>query len=136
LINEIEEKGKLTVFLGAAKGVGKTYSMLEAAKEKLSEGVDLVAGWIEPSEYPETRKLWEGIPVIAPKETLLVSLFLQFHLSIPFGDTHLFSFASNVNPPKKIELRFFTIETSTVKHHSLTNLNLNTMMRFLHVKIV
>ncbi len=68
LIKEIEGKGKLTVFLGAAKGVGKTYSMLEAAKEKLSDRVDLVAGWIDPVEYPETRKLLEGIPVIAPKE--------------------------------------------------------------------
>lgn len=71
LIKEIDKKGELTVFLGAAKGVGKTYSMLEAAKEKLSEGVDLVAGWIDPSEYPETRKLSEGIPVIGPKENLI-----------------------------------------------------------------
>lgn len=62
------EKGKLTVFLGAAKGVGKTYSMLEAAKEKLAEGIDLVAGWIDPSQYPETRGLMGEIPVIAPKE--------------------------------------------------------------------
>ncbi|HEY8910789.1 MAG TPA: sensor histidine kinase KdpD, partial [Desulfosporosinus sp.] len=39
---EKEGLGKLTIFLGAAAGVGKTYAMLEAAGEKLSEGLDVV----------------------------------------------------------------------------------------------
>ena len=37
-------KGTLTVFLGAASGVGKTYAMLEAARGRLSEGMDVVVG--------------------------------------------------------------------------------------------
>ncbi|AFM39952.1 osmosensitive K+ channel histidine kinase [Desulfosporosinus acidiphilus SJ4] len=65
---EDEAKGKLTVFLGAAAGVGKTYAMLEVARERLSEGIKLSAGWVEPHARPETMALMEGIPQIAPKE--------------------------------------------------------------------
>lgn len=64
---EKESKGKLTVFLGAAAGVGKTFGMLEVAREKLAEGVDLVAGWIEPHDRPETANLMVGIPAIEPR---------------------------------------------------------------------
>ncbi len=64
-----ERKGKLTVFLGATAGVGKTYGMLEAAKEKISEGVDLVAGWVEPHDRAETIALMVDIPAIPPRET-------------------------------------------------------------------
>ncbi|MDQ7092961.1 sensor histidine kinase KdpD [Desulfosporosinus sp. PR] len=63
-----QSKGKLTVFLGAAAGVGKTYAMLEVARERLSEGINLVAGWVEPHARPETMALLEGIPKVAPKD--------------------------------------------------------------------
>lgn len=63
-----EERGKLTIFLGAAAGVGKTYAMLEAAHERLAEGVDLVVGWVETHGRPETEALVKGLPVIPPKE--------------------------------------------------------------------
>ncbi|WP_088189251.1 sensor histidine kinase KdpD [Desulfosporosinus sp. FKA] len=63
-----QDKGKLTVFLGAAAGVGKTYAMLEAARERLSEGIKLVAGWVEPHARPETIALIKGIPKVAPKD--------------------------------------------------------------------
>jgi two-component system sensor histidine kinase KdpD len=61
------KRGKLTVFLGAAAGVGKTYAMLEAALERLNEGVDLVAGWVETHGRPETGALFKRLPVISPK---------------------------------------------------------------------
>ncbi|OPY56154.1 MAG: Sensor protein KdpD [Pelotomaculum sp. PtaU1.Bin035] len=61
-----EGRGKLTVFLGAAAGVGKTYAMLEAAREHKAEGVDVVAGWIETHGRAETEALLEGMPVIPP----------------------------------------------------------------------
>ncbi|WP_425804606.1 ATP-binding protein [Desulfitobacterium sp. Sab5] len=64
-----EAKGKLTVFLGAAAGVGKTYAMLETARERLSEGINLLAGWVEPHVRPETMALLEGIPKVDPKDT-------------------------------------------------------------------
>ena len=34
------ERGRLKVFLGACAGVGKTYAMLEAVRQRRSEGVD------------------------------------------------------------------------------------------------
>ena len=40
-------RGKLKVFFGAAAGVGKTYAMLEAAREQRVAGVDVVAGVVE-----------------------------------------------------------------------------------------
>jgi two-component system sensor histidine kinase KdpD len=63
-----EGRGKLTIFLGAAAGVGKTYAMLEAAHERLAEGVDVVIGWVETHGRPETEALVKGLPVIPPKE--------------------------------------------------------------------
>ncbi|MDP4127753.1 MAG: sensor histidine kinase KdpD, partial [Bacillota bacterium] len=66
---EKEGRGKLTVFLGAAAGVGKTYAMLEAARERLAEGVDVVAGLVETHGRAETEAMLKGIPVI-PKRML------------------------------------------------------------------
>ncbi|MDT8899693.1 ATP-binding protein [Anaeroselena agilis] len=60
-------RGKLTVFLGAAAGVGKTYSMLEAAHERLSNGSDVVIGWVETHGRQETERLAAGLPKISAK---------------------------------------------------------------------
>lgn len=62
-----ENRGKLTVFLGAAAGVGKTYTMLEAAHDRLAEGVRVVIGWVETHGRAETEKMVDGLPRIAPK---------------------------------------------------------------------
>jgi len=61
-----ENKGKLTVFLGAAAGVGKTYTMLEAAHSRMSEGVNVTIGWIETHGRAETEKLVNGLPRVIP----------------------------------------------------------------------
>ncbi|MBE3555428.1 MAG: sensor histidine kinase KdpD, partial [Thermicanus sp.] len=63
-----EEKGRLTIFLGAAAGVGKTYAMLKVAQERIAEGVDVVVGYVEPHERPETMALLQGLPQIPPRE--------------------------------------------------------------------
>ena len=60
-------KGKLTVFLGAASGVGKTYAMLEAALGRLSEGMDVVIGQIETQGRPDTDFMLKGLTVIPPR---------------------------------------------------------------------
>lgn len=61
------ERGKLTVFLGASAGVGKTYTMLETAHERLHEGIDVVIGWVETHGRKETEELVSGLPMILPK---------------------------------------------------------------------
>jgi len=60
-------RGRLTVFLGAAAGVGKTYTMLEIAHERLREGTDIVIGWVETHGRQETAKLVAGLPRIPAK---------------------------------------------------------------------
>ncbi|QUL99104.1 MAG: sensor histidine kinase KdpD [Candidatus Fermentithermobacillus carboniphilus] len=64
---EQQKRGRLTVFLGAAAGVGKTYAMLEAAQERLKEGVDVVVGWVETHGRAETEALLKGLNIIPPR---------------------------------------------------------------------
>ncbi len=61
-------QGKLKIFFGAAPGVGKTYAMLEAAREKRSEGMDVVAGVVETHGRRETGALAEGFEIIPRRE--------------------------------------------------------------------
>jgi two-component system sensor histidine kinase KdpD len=57
-------RGRLTVFFGAAPGVGKTYAMLEAAHARKAEGVDVVAGVVETHGRKETQALLDGLEVL------------------------------------------------------------------------
>ena len=52
-----ETTGVLKIFFGYAAGVGKTYAMLEAAHQAQKEGLDVVAGYIEPHARPDTLAL-------------------------------------------------------------------------------
>jgi two-component system sensor histidine kinase KdpD len=61
-------RGKLKVFFGYAAGVGKTYAMLEAARREKAEGVDIVAGYVEPHNRPETEALLEGLEAVLPRQ--------------------------------------------------------------------
>ena len=49
--------GRLKIFFGYAAGVGKTYAMLEAARDEAAAGRDVLAGYIEPHDRPETMAL-------------------------------------------------------------------------------
>ncbi len=49
-------RGRLKIFFGASAGVGKTYSMLEAARAALAGGVDIVVGYVEPHGRAETER--------------------------------------------------------------------------------
>ena len=61
-------RGRLKIFFGYAAGVGKTYAMLDEAQELFANGIDVVAGYIEPHTRPETMRLLKGLPVLPPKE--------------------------------------------------------------------
>ena len=56
--------GKLKIFIGAAPGVGKTYKMLEEARAKRRDGVDVVVGVAETHGRAETEALLAGLEVI------------------------------------------------------------------------
>src|ERR1700674_1726180 len=54
-------RGRLRIFFGASAGVGKTYSMLEAARGARAGGADIVVGYVEPHGRVETERLLEGL---------------------------------------------------------------------------
>lgn len=56
-----EARGALRIFLGAAPGVGKTYAMLCAARERVAAGEDVVIGIVESHGRAETEALCEGM---------------------------------------------------------------------------
>ena len=56
--------GRLKVFFGFAPGVGKTYSMLQAARGKKAEGEDIVVGLVETHGRAETEALLEGLELL------------------------------------------------------------------------
>ncbi len=62
-----QARGKLKVFFGAAAGVGKTYAMLEEARERRAAGVDVVVGYVEPHTRPETQALLGGLERLPPR---------------------------------------------------------------------
>src|SRR5574337_821282 len=64
---ERKREGQLKIFFGAAPGVGKTYAMLEAAREKLAEGRDVVIGIVETHGRRETEALLEGLEILPRK---------------------------------------------------------------------
>ncbi|MBA8829546.1 ATP-binding protein [Alpinimonas psychrophila] len=58
------KRGRLRVLLGAAPGVGKTYTMLEEGKRLLSEGKDVVVAVVETHGRAATAAMTQGLEVI------------------------------------------------------------------------
>ena len=56
-----EHRGKLKIYLGAAPGVGKTYSMLEDANQKRKEDLDVIIGIVETHGRKDLEKLLIGL---------------------------------------------------------------------------
>ncbi|MCX7303484.1 MAG: sensor histidine kinase KdpD [Hyphomicrobiales bacterium] len=63
-----EGRGKLTLFLGAAPGVGKTFAMLTRARRLRTDGVDIVVGLVETHGRGETAALLEGLEVLSRRQ--------------------------------------------------------------------
>lgn len=59
-----EGRGKLKIFLGAAPGVGKTYAMLEDARQRRAEGRDVVVAIVETHGRAETEALLAGLEIL------------------------------------------------------------------------
>ncbi|MBA3943571.1 MAG: sensor histidine kinase KdpD [Herpetosiphonaceae bacterium] len=76
-----EARGKFKLFLGAAAGVGKTYRMLDEARIRKREGLDVVIGWIETHGRAETESSLaqsvEQMPMIPPRALPYKGTILQ-----------------------------------------------------------
>jgi two-component system, OmpR family, sensor histidine kinase KdpD len=57
-------RGHYRILLGMAPGVGKTYRMLQEGRQAKAEGRDVVIGYLEPHDRPETAALAEGLEVV------------------------------------------------------------------------
>ncbi|MGL5211578.1 MAG: DUF4118 domain-containing protein, partial [Acinetobacter junii] len=64
-----EQSGRLTIFLGAAPGVGKTFAMLSRAHELMGQGHHVLVGVVETHGRADTEALIQGLNVI-PKKTV------------------------------------------------------------------
>jgi len=62
------KRGKLYIFLGMCPGVGKTYAMLQAARQRTGEGIDVLAGIVETHGRAETAALLEGLRLLPRKK--------------------------------------------------------------------
>ena len=58
-------RGRYRILLGMAAGVGKTYRMLQEGRQAQTEGRDVVIGYLEPHDRPETAALAEGLEVVS-----------------------------------------------------------------------
>jgi len=57
-------RGRYRILLGMAAGVGKTYRMLQEGRHAHADGRDVVIGYLEPHDRPETAALAEGLEVV------------------------------------------------------------------------
>lgn len=59
-----EQRGKLKIYLGAAPGVGKTYTMLQDAIAKRAQGLDVVVGIVESHSRKEIQNLLKDFEIL------------------------------------------------------------------------
>lgn len=57
-------RGKLKIFFGMSPGVGKTFAMLQAARQKEALGCEVVVGLVETHGRKETEALLDGLAIL------------------------------------------------------------------------
>ena len=62
------QSGKLHIFLGMCPGVGKTFAMLQAGRQRQKEGVEVLVGIVETHGRSETAALAEGMEVLPRRQ--------------------------------------------------------------------
>ncbi len=59
--------GKLKIYIGMAPGVGKTYKMLQDARELYKQNTNVLLGVIDTHGRHQTAQLMEGLPILPNK---------------------------------------------------------------------
>ena len=70
-------RGQYRILLGMAPGVGKTYRMLQEGRQAKAEGRDVVIGYLEPHDRPETAALAEGLETVPRLQAVHGALELE-----------------------------------------------------------
>jgi two-component system, OmpR family, sensor histidine kinase KdpD len=60
--------GHYKIFLGMAAGVGKTYRMLQEGRAEAVAGRDVVIGYLEPHDRPETSEQARGLETVPRRQ--------------------------------------------------------------------
>lgn len=68
MANAVSKSGKLHIFLGMCPGVGKTYAMLQTARQRVKEGVEVLVGIVETHGRSETAMLLEGMRLLPRRQ--------------------------------------------------------------------
>jgi two-component system sensor histidine kinase KdpD len=61
------QRAKLKIFLGMCAGVGKTYAMLQAGRQQLQEGVEILVALVETHGRTETEALLKNLQILPRK---------------------------------------------------------------------
>ena len=114
LLNNIQSehpnRGRLKIFMGYAAGVGKTYAMLEAAHQRVQEGVNVVVGYVETHNRAETEGLLQQLQVIPRKQMIYhgvtlpemdVDAILALHPALVLVDEFAHTNAPGSRHPKR-----------------------------------
>lgn len=67
LESRLRKRGRLKIFFGGSAGVGKTYAMLQAARQELAEGRNVVIGVVETHGRKDTQRMMEGLDILPRK---------------------------------------------------------------------
>jgi two-component system sensor histidine kinase KdpD len=70
-------RGRHKVFLGMAAGVGKTYRMLQEGQAEAEAGRDVVIGYLEPHNRPDTSAQAQGLEVVPRRRVVYRDLPLD-----------------------------------------------------------
>ena len=61
-------RGELRIFLGAAPGVGKTYTMLEEAQRRAERGTDVVVAFVETHGRKHTQAMLADLEIVPRRD--------------------------------------------------------------------
>lgn len=135
------QRGKHKVFIGMAPGVGKTYRMLEEAHRLKQSGTDVVIGFLEAHDRPDTLNKAIGLEVLKldaiidrQPQLVLIDELAQHHQSIQPILAAGIDVYSTVNIQEFAHLRTAINEVSTEGTAELTSIQSNGQLpeSFLH----
>jgi two-component system sensor histidine kinase KdpD len=69
--------GRHKIFIGMAAGVGKTYRMLQEGQAEAEAGRDVVIGYLEPHDRPETSAQAVGLEVVPRRRVPYEDIVLE-----------------------------------------------------------
>ena len=80
-------RGRLRLYIGAAAGVGTTYSMLDEAIRRRARGTSVAIGWVDAHSRPNTLKMLKEIaPLEELPSSLQIDIILESHPQVVLID--------------------------------------------------